>query len=178
MRKLKTKTRKWPLDWIAHIFNTCFLYFEDTDITLIDEKITTNCIVTAFKLQEEMWGITLTLEKNNKNYDVFIRYDEPFFTVHYYYKEYGKMQKIENDLNVTIDTSELGSNQYGFFYYSYIGAEGGVFKSAYDIVKSVEYIINKHSNKDDDDRDDGGNKEVDPVVPFIPTAVGPSSSDF
>ncbi len=159
---------KWPKNWIEHVFTTCSFYFEDKSILFVDSKIF--CYDLPSKGKDH--GIRLTFQKYDKLYDIFINYENSYFVVDYYYKNYYRLRKKkdhEQDFISFIDTWMKGSDILGLFSYFDLGGESSkdIISSPYEIIQSIEKIINCHSNKGDNGFDNDG--ENNPIEPFSPS---------
>jgi len=161
--------KKWPKNWVEHVNETCFFYFENKGISFIDSKI-----LCSDKTEDApIYGIRLTFQKYDKLYDIFINYSNPNFIINYYYKDYYKIRKqreLEQDFVFMEGKLTNGSDKVGTFNYFDLGgqaARSNLF-SPYNISQGIETTINFHADNGDDD-DEGG--ENDPVEPFSPSDV-------
>ncbi len=168
---MKTELKKWPRNWIEHVNETCFFYFEDKGISFIDSKI----LCSDKTKKAKIYGMRLTFRKCKNIYDIFINHECSTFITNYYYKNY---YRIEVDMGITKNfvfmakgTLQNGSDHIGPFIYSDLGGEASEdnVASAYNIIQSIEDTINCHTNRGNDDDDEGG--ENDPVEPFSPSDV-------
>ena len=163
---MKNKLKKWPRNWIEHVTETCFFYFEYHNISFVDSKI-----LCSNKTEDaKILGMRLTFLKNENIYDIFINYECSNFIINYYYKNYyrfKKRKKAEENFIFMMDTLSNGSDQVGMFKYHLLGgmAAKDCIYTAYDIIQSIESIINCHN----DNNDEGG--ENDPIEPFSPSDV-------
>ena len=166
---MKNKLKKWPRNWIEHVTETCFFYFEDKGISFIDSKI-----LCSDKTKEaEIYGIRLTFQRYKNIYDIFINHECSTFIINYYYKSYYRLKtrnKAEEDFIFMMDTLSNGSDHAGLFNYSDLGGEASRdnIVSAYNIIQSIEGAINCHINRGKDDDSDDGGGENDPIEPFSP----------
>ena len=163
---MKNKLKKWPLNWIEHVTETCFLYFEDKNISFEDSKIL--CVNRLDS--SDVYAMRLTFEKYDNIYDIFIKYPNPNFIMECYYKKYYRIRKrkeFEQDFIFVKGVISNGSDNIGLF--SYQDLAGMALRdsdvSPYDISKYIESIINFHTDSDDDN--EGG--ENDPIEPFSPS---------
>jgi len=163
---MKNKLKNWPKNWIEHVTETCFLYFEDKGITFIESKI----LCSSKTKNAKIYGIRLTFKKYENIYDIFINYEGPIFILNYYYKNYYRFNKnMGQQFIFMIDTILKGSDSIGLFNYFDLGGESSRdnITTAYDISKSIENTINCHSDKDCDD-EDNDREDGDPIEPFSP----------
>jgi len=168
---MKNNLKKWPRNWIEHVTETCFFYFEDTGISFIDSKI----LCSDRAKDAKIYGIRLTFQKYKNIYDIFINHESSTFIVNYYYKNYYRLKTknhAEEHFIFMTDTSVKGSDCAGLFNYSDLGGEAAKdsIMSAYDITQSIENTINFHNDKDYDNDGDGGG-ENDPIEPFSPEGM-------
>jgi len=166
---MKNKLKKWPRNWIEHVTETCFFYFENNNILFIDSKI----FYLDKTKKEKPLSIKLTFKKQENIYDIFINHEESSFIINYYYKEYYRIRrkrKFEQDFISLIGTWLKGSDNIGLFSYSDLGGETSRENiiSPYDISQSIESTINYHNDKNDNDDNDRGDGENDPIEPFSP----------
>lgn len=160
--------KKWPKDWIEHVTETCFFYFENKGISFIDSKI----LCSDKTKQAEIYGIRLTFQKCSNIYDIFINHEYSNFIINYYYKNYYRFinkKKVAENFIFIMDSLLKGSDHAGLFNYFELGGESSRDNvvSAYSIIQSIENTINFHTDKRDDD--EGG--ENDPIEPFSPSDV-------
>jgi hypothetical protein len=163
---MKNKLKKWPNNWVEHMTETCFFYFEDKEISFIDSKI----LCSDKTKQAKIYCICLTFKKYNKIYDIFINYEGSCFVVNYYYKNYYNLKRkkeLEQDFIFMMDTLLRGADKVGSFLYSDLGGEASRdnITSAYNITQSIENTINFHSDRNDDDDNE---EERDPIEPLSP----------
>ena len=163
---MKTKLKKWPRNWVEHVNETCFFYFEDKDIFFIDSKIL--CLEKT--QSSKILGIRLSFQKYDNVYDIFINYEGSSFVINYYYKSYYKVNKNDSNFIFMMDTILSGADNQGVFNYFDLGGQAARddIASAFNITESIENIINFHSDRGGDD-DEGG--ENDPCEPFSPYDV-------
>ena len=155
--------KKWPKNWIEHVNETCSFYFEDLDISFVESKI-------LYEVESKVCSARLTFQKYNKLYDIYISYENSYFVVNYYYKNYymfRKRKKNEQDLVSFIETWIGGNDKTGLFNYFDLGgvSQKDSICSPYDISKDIESTINCHNDRGGGD-DEGG--ENDPITPFSP----------
>jgi len=167
---MKNKLKKWPRNWIEHVTETCFFYFECHKIAFIDSKI----LCSDRTKNAEIYGIRLTFQKCENTYDIFMNYECSNFIINYYHKNYYRLKTknpAEEHFMFMMDTTFKGSDQAGLFKYHDLGAMAARDQSytAYDIIQSIEHTINYHTGRDD--RDDDGGGENDPIEPFSPSDV-------
>jgi hypothetical protein len=166
---MKNKLKKWPKNWVEHVTETCFFYFEDRGIAFIDSKI----LCSNKTENAKIYGMRLTFQKEENTYDIFINHECSNFIINYYYKNYYRFKKKkEEDQNFVfmMDTLLNGSDNIGLFNYYDLGGMSArdCIYNAYDIIQSIERMINFHTDRDDDN-DEGG--ENDPIEPFSPSDV-------
>jgi hypothetical protein len=168
---MKNKLKKWPKNWVEHVNETCFFYFEDNGISFIDSKI----LCSDKTADAEIYGIRLTFQRYKNTYDIFINHEYSTFITNYYYKNYYRFQK-RNEINDSslfmMDTLSKGSDQTGLFSYKDLGGDlAKDYKiSAYEIAQSIEEFITYHNDKGSNDDNEGG-EENDPIKPFSPSDV-------
>jgi len=165
---MENKLKKWPRNWIEHVTETCFFYFENKGISFIDSKI----LCSDKTKNAQIYGMRLTFQKCKNVYDIFINYECSNFIINYYHKNY---YRIEDGLGIMKDfvfviegTLKNGFDHIGPFMYSDLGAIAAkdYIYTAYDIIQSIESAINSHTGRDDDDNEGGKN---DPIEPFSPS---------
>ena len=172
---MKNKLQKWPRNWVEHVTETCFFYFEYHKISFVDSKI----LCSNKTKDAKIYGMRLTFQKDGNIYDIFINYECSTFTINYYYKNYYSLRKRkdqEQDFIIVTGESLKGKDKIGLFSYLLLGGESvrEVYCSAYEISKSIEIAIEYHTdngNNGDDDDDDDDDGEKDPIEPFSPSNV-------
>ncbi len=165
---MKNKLKKWPNNWVEHVTETCFFYFEDKGISFVDSKI----LCSGKTDDAEIYGMRLTFQNYKNIYDIFINHECSTFIINYYYKSYYRFKKRkEENFLFMMGTLQNGSDQTGLFNYSDLGGEASRDSviSAYGIIQSIENTINFHTDRNDDDDNEGG--ENDPIEPFSPKGV-------
>lgn len=167
---MKNKLKKWPKNWVEHVNETCFFYFEDKGISFIDSKI----LCSDKTDKAEIYGIRLTFKKYKNIYDIFINHEYSTFITNYYYKNYYRFQKrkeMKDSFLFMMGTLLKGSDQVGLFSYKDLGGElAKDYKtSAYEMAQSIEEFITCHNDEGYDNDDEGG--ENDPIEPFSPSDV-------
>ena len=161
--------KKWPRNWVEHITDTCFFYFEDKGIAFIDSKI----LCSNKTEHAKIYGIRLTFQKLENIYDIFINHECSTFVINYYYKNYYRLQKrkeIEDNFIFMMDTLLNGSDKNGLFRYLDLGGQAArdSITTPYEISQSIESAINCHNDRNDDN-DEGG--ENYPIKQFSPSDV-------
>jgi len=167
---MKNKLKKWPRNWVEHVTETCFFYFEDKGIAFVDSKI----LCSNKTENAKIYGMILTFTKDENIYDIFINYECSNFIINYYYKNYYriiKRKETEDNFIFMMGSLLKGSDQTGLFRYLDLGGQASRdnITTAYNIIESIEQTINYHNGRNDEDNDDDG--ENGPIEPFSPIDV-------
>jgi hypothetical protein len=165
----KNELKKWPNDWHDHIFQTSRLYYEDKEIWYMSGCVIKTEIDTI-RQKENIKEIHLIMEKKGKIYDVFISKSSEspsdlHFVLDSYYREYFTVEESKIKNTNEFDVHSIGTDLFGLFFYYSIGGQGGIVYSAYEIIKSIEDIINSHTGGDDDDNDGDSDNPIEPNSP-------------
>ena len=170
---MENNLNKWTKKWTEHIINTSKLYFEEKEINYLGSyiyyKYTSN---NNGEIEEIIDNITLNFEHNGKYYDHQINYKSGIFLIHCWYRNYEinkEINKMDEHSILGISTNNLRFDDFGLYFYSFIGGQSSFNETPFSIIKFIEDIILNH--KIDNDGFDNGGGEEDPIEPIVPTEV-------